>query len=62
MSAPTLACPLCGAPLVTRIFGLDGAPSCVACLWSPEPLPAAVEVERAGGRRLPGFEQREGEG
>ena len=29
-------CPRCGAPLVTVIFGLPGAPSCIACLW-PDP-------------------------
>ena len=56
---PSVPCPTCGGALMERVnrqtmttfMGCERFPE---CRWT-EPVPAAVEVARAGGLPLPGF-------
>ena len=60
---PDLTCPACGAPMTERENGLNGG-RFLGCTRYPDcrqtqPLPACVEVLRAGGLPLPGFDEPE---
>lgn len=60
-----VTCPSCGAPMVERVNSLNRS-TFLRCSRYPDcretqPIPAYVEVKRAGGIEFPGFGSQEEE-